>query len=172
MGMRQATSRSAPVPGDISRCGCAMLSLNKIIGLSIDADIAPRLHDLSHAEKVEYLILDREDTLRRRLRATTDKGTDCAIAISRDRKLEDGAVLLLEEARAVVVRISEERWLTARPKDTPAALTLGYFAGNLHWRVRFDGDRLMIAMEGPNDFYLERLQPFVDDGMVELAADA
>ncbi len=73
-------------------------------------------------------------------------------------------MLVLEDTRAVVVRLAAERWLALAPRDSAAALELGYFAGNLHWRVRFAGERLLVALEGPEDDYLVRLKPFLDDG--------
>ena len=50
-----------------------------------------------------------------------------------------------------------------------AALELGYFAGNLHWRVRFEGERLLVALEGPEEDYLSRLKPFLDVGRARRA---
>ncbi len=148
-----------------------MQALVNILGFANDPDLAVRLHELSHSNGVEYLVLDREDTLRHRLRVTTDKGTDCAIALPREQKLEDGSVLFLDTDSAIVVRMSEEHWLSVRPNDAAAAVELGYFAGNLHWRVRFRKDILEIAIEGPQVFYMERLQPFLDDGRARVVSD-
>ena len=44
------------------------------------------------------------------------------------------------------------------PRDEATALELGYLCGNLHWRVRFADKRILIAMEGPEESYLARLQ--------------
>ena len=55
--------------------------------------------------KWNWLILNPEDAARKRLRAITDKGNDCLIAIPRTETLSDGAVLALGET-AVVVRMS------------------------------------------------------------------
>ncbi len=138
--------------------------VTEILGFASERALAERLHELGHAGRVEHLKLAREDVHRRRLRARTDRGTDCLIALPRDQALSDGAVLVLEEARAIVVRLAEERWLALAPRDPAAALELGYFAGNLHWRVRFEADRLLVALEGPEEDYLSRLQPFFNDG--------
>lgn len=148
-----------------------MKTLTDIIGYVTDKEITERLHRLSHSNCVEYLVLDREDTQRRRFRATTDKGTDCAIALPREQKLKHGSVLYLNDNSAIVVRMTEERWLSIKPSNSPAAVELGYFAGNLHWRVRFSGDNLMIAVEGPIEFYLERLHPFIAAGRAEVMSD-
>ena len=143
-----------------------------IIGFASDPALAGRLHDIGHAGRVEQLVLDSDDVHRRRLRARTDKGTDCLIALPPDQSLGDGAVLALEEDWAIVVRLTEERWLELAPRDAAAALELGYFAGNLHWRVKFRGTRLLVALEGPKSDYLARLSSFLDDGRaVEVGDD-
>ena len=84
-----------------------MLKLETILGLATDPDIAEALHRLEHHGQVEYLTLSEADTQRHRLRALTDRGTECAIALPRHQHLSNGAVLLLEKDRAVVVRMQE-----------------------------------------------------------------
>ncbi|KPY61394.1 Urease accessory protein UreE 1, partial [Pseudomonas syringae pv. solidagae] len=56
-----------------------------------------------------------------------------------------------------------------QPRDAAAALELGYFAGNMHWAVRFAGDTLQILLNGPEADYLERLAPMLADGRVQRA---
>ena len=68
--------------------------------------------------------------------------------------------------RAIVVRLKEEEWLALEPRDAAAALELGYFAGNMHWPVRFDGTSLRIALHGPVQSYLDRLEHLIADGRV------
>ena len=120
----------------------AVLHLNRIVGNSSSGELAEKLHRLSHDGQLEEIRLSAADAARKRLRVETDKGTDCAIALNRDTNLENGSVLLLEDDRAIVVRMLETTWLRIQPRDSEAALELGYFTGNLHWRVRFDGDVL------------------------------
>lgn len=140
-----------------------MRTFSKVLGFASDPRIASLLHELSHHDKVEYLVLSREDAARKRLRAVTDKGRECLIAIPRNEVLSEGAVLELGD-RAVVVRMADERWLALRARDQSAALELGYFCGNLHWRVRFVPDRIMVALEGPEQDYLDRLRPMLTSG--------
>lgn len=148
-----------------------MLRLENILGLATDPAIAGRLHDLDHAGKIEHVILAGEDTARRRLHVTTDRGTECAIMLPRSERLANGAVLLLDDDRAIVVRLKEEQWLALLPRDTAAALELGYFAGNMHWPVRFDGTILRIALHGSAQSYLDRLEHLLSDGRVRRADD-
>jgi len=148
-----------------------MLRLEHIVGLATEPEIAEALHDLGHHGAVEYLTLSEADTQRHRIRALTDRGTECAIALPRHQHLANGAVLVLEKDRAIVVRMLEPQWLTLQPRDTPAALELGYFAGNMHWKVAFDGPRLRIALQGPAETYLERLDHLLQDGRVSRCSD-
>ena len=146
-----------------------MLKLDRILGLATDGPIAGRLHDLDHAGKVEYIALSGEDTRRHRLHVTTDRGTECAIILPRSVQLENGAVLRLGPEGAIVVRLKEAQWLPLAPRDASAALELGYFAGNMHWQVRFDGPTLSIAVHGPAQGYLDRLAHLLADGRVRQA---
>ena len=148
-----------------------MLKLTSIVGMASNAGLDHTLHDLAHEGRLETIVLDRRDMLRKRLRTVTDKGTDCAIALPRTTRLEDGAVLWLATDRAIVVRASVETWLRLKPADAAAALELGYHAGNLHWRVAFHGSLLAVALEGPLEDYLARLEAFLADGRVSLAHD-
>ncbi len=145
-----------------------MIQINQVLGHSHDSNLSSQLHDLSHHKKVEYIVLDHANLQRRRFRAQTDQGTDCAVTISRENKLSNGAVLLLEEDRAIVVKMAEDQWLSIRPKDVSTAIELGYFAGNMHWRVKFEHERLDIALESPKEIYLERLKDFLDQNKITI----
>ena len=118
-----------------------------------------------------FSFVERDDTLRRRLRGKTDKGTDIAIALERSDRLVDGAVLLLDDARAVVLRVAQEHWLRITPRDADAALEAGYCAGNHHWRVRFEPGALLVATQGPAEHYLARLDPLLRTSKIEVKSD-
>jgi urease accessory protein len=148
-----------------------LLRLTRVVGSATDAALAARLHDLEHAGRVEYLRLASADIGRHRLHAETDRGTECAVILPRSERLANGAVLLLERDRAVVVRLVEAQWLHLAPRDPAAAIELGYFAGNMHWPVRFDGATLRIQLNGPEADYLARLEHLMADGRVRQVAD-
>ncbi len=137
-----------------------------IIGTIDDPDLAERLHQLRHMGKIESIILSRQDVARHRLRAVSDAGNEFLIALPRNQRLSNGAVLLINDDRAVIVRLQEERWLTLEPLDVSAALELGYQAGNMHWRVRFAGNHLKVAVESEEETYLVRLRPLIETGRI------
>ena len=147
-----------------------MLTLTAIVGQASDPRLADRLHELSHAGRLEVLTVERDDTLRRRLRGVTDKGTEVAVALDRSEALSDGAVLLLDRHRAIVVRMSQENWLRVLPRDTDSALEAGYFIGNLHWRVRFEPGAILVALEGPESHYTGRLAHLTMQGKIRVVS--
>ncbi len=148
-----------------------MITVTRILGIASEPALADRLHHLAHSDRVEVLVVDRDDALRRRLRGKTDKGTDIAIALERGDRLTDGAVLILDDARAVVLRVAQERWLRIKPRDSDAALDAGYCAGNNHWRVRFEPGALLVAMQGPAEHYVARLDHLLKAGKIEVQCD-
>jgi len=143
-----------------------MLLINRVIGSRLEPALSEQIHELEHRRAVDLLKIASADIARRRLRATTSEGAEVAIALPRDQQLFDGAVLVLEADRAIVVRVAEERWLRLQPRGIADAIELGYQAGNLHWRVRFDGEALLVALEGPLDSYLARLGTLMADRRV------
>jgi urease accessory protein len=148
-----------------------LIQINHILGHSDDMKYSSHLHDLSHKDKVEYIVLDHANLKRRRFRTTTDKGTDCAITLPRTEYLTNGAVLIANHEQAIVVKMAKDEWLSLQPHDLATAIELGYFAGNMHWRVKFEQQHLKIALENPIQNYLERLQVFFESGRIERVYD-
>ena len=146
--------------------GKSMLRIEQVLGSRLDPAFAEQLHELEHQGAVDLLTVPVADVARHRFRATTQGGTEVAIALPRDQRLYDGAVLVLEPDHAVVVRVAQERWLRLQPRAIADAIELGYHAGNLHWRVRFAGEALLVAMEAPMDEYLARLGALIRDRRV------
>lgn len=149
-----------------------MRVIQRVLGNRSEAALAKRLHHLEHHGAVDVLRVASADVARRRLRATTQGGEEIALALPRDQALFDGAVLVLEDHHALIARVGAERWLRLVPASIPDALELGYHAGNLHWRVRFDGGAILVALEGPAEDYLVRLGALVTEGRVAHSVDA
>lgn len=143
-----------------------MLLVERIIGDRSDASLSHQLHHLEHAHAVDFLVLPRNELSRRRFRARSEDGLDVAITLPREEKLFDGAILALDTDSALVVKVEADNWLRLRPADMAAALQVGFHAGNLHWRVRFDGDDLLVAVEQELKSYLERLEDLTKNGTV------
>ncbi|SMH26826.1 urease accessory protein UreE [Mesorhizobium australicum] len=142
-----------------------MLRIESVLGNVRDAPFADVVHRLAHEGAVEYLFIEEADMGRHRIRLDTDRGTDCAVSLSRDESLEDGAVLFLDQSRAVVVRVGAPRILRLRAASVDGALRLGWHAGNLHWRVRFEEGALVVLLDGPRADYLARLGALIEGGV-------
>jgi urease accessory protein len=143
-----------------------MITYTSIVGSASDPNMADKLHALEHRGRVDTVMLAADDIRRHRLRARTQRGDECGIALDRQTHLFDGAVLHLDADAALVVRTENTRWLRLRPRDAAAALELGYFAGNMHWAVRFSATVLEVAVKGPLDDYRSRLAPMLGAGLV------
>ena len=134
------------------------LVLSVILGSVSD----PLWHDRAHAAEVaghfETLSVGRTDAARRRMRLATDRGRDTALALDRSADLTDGAVLHWSDDLMIVVRIDAGPRLRLTPEGPAAALRLGYFCGNMHWKADFLDDQIDIHMDGPEDAYRARLE--------------
>jgi urease accessory protein len=148
-----------------------MIRVESVLGSRADAALHDVIHHLEHHGEVEFVGIAPADLDRRRLLARTDGGEEVAIALPRDQKLYDGAVLVLNDHRAVIVRAGQQRWLRAKPVSASDALELGYHAGNLHWRVRFEGTDLLVALDGPADVYKARIAPMIAAGRVTVSEE-
>ena len=101
-----------------------MLRIEHVLGSRLDPVLAERIHRLEHRGAVDLLTVPAADVSRHRFRATTQGGTEVAIALPRDQHLFDGAVLVLEPDHAVVVRLAQERWLRLQPRPSPMRSSL------------------------------------------------
>lgn len=150
----------------------APIRVERVLGSRLDPPFDDLLHRLAHVGACEDLALDTADLARHRLRATGSLGTEFLIALPRDAALYDGAVIACSDHHAAVVRVTERRWLRLRAATAADALELGWNAGNLHWRVRFDDGDLAVALEAPSADYLARLAPLLAAGRVRVVEDA
>ena len=148
-----------------------MLRLHGIVGTAADPAYRELVHALEHSGGIELLFVPPADAGRKRFRLVSDRGTDCAVSLDRDEELTDGALLYIDPERAIIARFGEQEIWRLRPVDAAAALKLGWNAGNLHWRVRFQDDCLLVLLDGPLHDYRARILPLLDDGSVSELGD-
>ena len=149
-----------------------MITYTNIIGSSAQVDYSEKLHSLEHEDQLDYVSLSSDDIQRKRLKVTSYKGKEFGIALPREQKLYDGAILNITDHYALIVRCKDVKWLRCTAKDTAAALELGYFAGNMHWSVRFNGHVLEIALKGKLEDYQQRVHHLWSDGRVTLEVES
>ena len=138
-----------------------MRRIEHVLGSRLEPDMSEALHRLEHRGGVDIVAVPAADLARRRLLISTRSGEELAIALPRTEKLFDGAVLLLERDRAIVVRAATERWLRLEPRSISDAVELGYQVGNLHWRGRVGGEVLLVALEGRPEDYTARIENLI-----------
>lgn len=133
-----------------------MRRIDQVLGSRRESAFSEEIDRLEHSGAVDVVSIPVADLDRRRLLATTRGGEELAIALPLHQKLFDGAILLIDSERAIVVHTATKRWIRLEPRSISDAVELGYHAGNLHWRVRFQGEALFVALEGrPEDYTAE-----------------
>lgn len=145
-----------------------MHKLGEIVGHRSDDAVHDRLHDLDHRGLVVRLVVPTAELGRRRFKVTGSDGEEYGVALDRDAVLRDGSVLRLDDDGAVVVEAEEPATLTLRATSREGAIQLGWHAGHLHWRVRMEGDVLVVLLDGPAPDYLARIRPWLERGAVEV----
>ena len=133
------------------------LRINHILGSRLEPVFSGKISRLQHQNAVDEVELSGAELDRLEFRAKTRGGQELAIALPRHQRLFDGAVLLLDDVKAIVVRTAGQRWLRLEPRSIGDAIELGYQIGNLGWRVRFEGEVLFVAIEGRVENYVVRL---------------
>lgn len=148
-----------------------METYSHILGQADAPHMASELHRLDHEGRLDVVYVAASDLARRRMRLRSKAGRDVAIALPRDTRLSEGAVLRMDSAGALVVRVEAERWLRVRPTSADTALRVGYHAGNLHWRVKFEAGDLLIGVETDTQTYIDRLLDLVNEGQAEILGE-
>ena len=138
-----------------------MLRIDHVVGSRLEDAFSEEIHRLEHRGAVDEVNIPMADLARRRLLAVTRAGEELAIALPPHQKLFDGAILLIDGERAIVVRAATGRWMRLEPRSISDAIELGYQAGNLHWRIRFQGEALVVALEGRPEDYTARLEEMI-----------
>ena len=134
-----------------------MLRIDRIIGSRLDQAFHDRLHRLERRNAVDEVQLSVDDLGRRQLATKTRRGLELVIALPDHQRLFDGALLVLDESQAIVVRTAGQRWLRLEPRSIGDAVELGYHIGHLGWPVRFEGEVLFVEVRGRPENYMVRL---------------
>jgi urease accessory protein len=122
-----------------------VLHVREILGDSREARFAGRA--------IERLPVACTDASKRRLRASTDAGTDVAVDLERGSYLRDGAVLADDGERIVVVeRRPEEAMIVRFPAALEGqsllaqAVRLGHAFGNQHVPLEIEDGRVLVPI--------------------------
>lgn len=112
-----------------------------------------------HGEEpnVEFVSVGWEECARRRLRKTTDRGTEVVIDLPPGPPLADGDVIYREAQWTIAVRMLPAEVLVARPASLQEMGTLCYQIGNLHQPVWVGENEVVLPDEPQNEALLQRV---------------
>jgi urease accessory protein len=121
---------------------------------------------------VERLPVDSAAASKRRLRASTDAGTDVAVDLERGTYLRDGAVLADDGERIVVVERRPEEALVVvfRAGLPPAelltqAVLLGHAFGNQHVPLEVEDGRVLVPITTSRELAAETVRSLGLEGI-------
>lgn len=127
-----------------------MYVVNNTLGnLHENESLALDVQRLDKEHKVERVFIPFHDAGRRRIRITTDHGTNIGVDLPVDHSLQDGDVLPGEDGtdRLVVIEVAPSEALALRmSKEIPAdqlfefGVKLGHMLGNQHWPITIKDD--------------------------------
>ena len=131
-------------------------------------NIEQLIHKWEHEEALDTIRLNADDLSRRRFTSETTFGKTVGVSLPRSLKLYDGALLEISERYCLMVKVEPENWLRLEVQSADVALRVGYFAGNLHWAVKFDQNILSVAISGDVNSYLDRINNVFKDCEVKI----
>ena len=123
-------------------------------------------------KQFEKLQIARHDLEKNRLRRTTDRGTDVAIALERGARLHHGDILRNGES-FVVVEQAPEKVITVRTKEDShdILVLLGHIIGNRHRPISLEGRSVTFPIQAESELEVfERLfEPII--GKIEMSVE-
>ena len=127
-----------------------MFVVDRVLGNTRnDERLALAVQAKEKSGEAERVLVSFHDAQRRRLRLTTEGGTEVGIDLAAGRALQDGDVLYRspDESRVVVVEVAPSEAVAIRlsrempPEELFAfAVRLGHMLGNQHWPIQIEHD--------------------------------
>ena len=98
----------------------------------------------------EYLLISRNDLEKKRLRRTTDKGTDVIITLDSGNHLHNGDVLIQQEKHIIIKQIPE-KIISVTIKESEnffeILVLLGHIIGNRHRPIYIKDDMVQFPIQ-------------------------
>jgi urease accessory protein len=140
-----------------------MININSIVGNIRDDDkLTLKYRVMSENRLSEIVQISRTEAGRVRMRKTSDKGNDVAIALPQNTHLRNGDVLLLTADRMIVVEITPEKVAVVSFKTITddhlfeTAVRVGHTIGNLHRPIRLEDNKIFIPIQADSELDLLR----------------
>lgn len=140
-----------------------------MIVTEITENIADLPADAVSDLKVDYVVFDNEERLKRVQRAQTEGGEEIALRLPSDfREVFAGDVLYRDEERIILVKIAPVDVLIIEPRTIREMGTVAHTLGNRHLQAQFfandhgfDGEVMVVRYDHTVEHTLEHLEvPF------------
>jgi urease accessory protein len=107
---------------------------------------------------VEYVSMSWHDRCKPRLRVTTEKGTELALALPRGTVISDGTLLYDSPERSVCAKASAEDLIVVPAPSPRIAATVAHHLGNWHRSLQvMDDGSIATEEDAPYVEWLERV---------------
>jgi urease accessory protein len=140
-----------------------MININSIVGNIRDNDKLTLKYQVMTENRLSEIVqISRTEAERVRMRKTSNKGNDVAIALSQNTRLRNGDVLLLTADRMIVVEITPEKVAVVSFKTITdnhlfeTAVRIGHTIGNLHRPIRLEDNKIFIPIQADSELDLLR----------------
>jgi urease accessory protein len=108
---------------------------------------ATRIHSHIHGSPADVVVLDHDARHRRRMAMTGQNGLAFLLDLAEAEVIRDGAALILEDGREVLVEAAAEPLAELTPSDPAHAIRLAWHLGNRHLPTMFDGGAILIRRD-------------------------
>ena len=140
-----------------------MININSIVGNIRDDDKLTLKYQVMTENRLSEIVqISRTEAERVRMRKTSNKGNDVAIALPQNTRLRNGDVLLLTADRMIVVEITPEKVAVVSFKTITnnhlfeTAVRIGHMIGNLHRPIRLEDNKIFIPIQADSELDLLR----------------
>ncbi len=114
-------------------------------------------------DPIDTVTLDETDRHRRRIKLTSDKGTEFLLNLPRARLLRHGDGLVLEDGTHIQVLAKPEKLFEVTGRDQRHLLSLVWQIGNRHLAAQIEPSRILIRCDEVIRGMLEQLGATVKD---------
>ncbi|PLT33071.1 urease accessory protein UreE [Bacillus sp. V5-8f] len=113
--------------------------IEKVVG-NIEEISVNHLHN-------ERVYLESSDLLKRIQRVKTDHGRELGIRLNKERALQRGDILFMDEKNAIIVDVLSNDVLVIRPETLEMMGTIAHQIGNRHTPAQFYGNEMIVEYD-------------------------
>jgi urease accessory protein len=143
-----------------------LITINSVIGnIKKDINLGQKYDEMSRRAPpvCETIKISRLESERVRMRKTSDKGSDIALALPQGTHLKHGDVIMLTENKMVIVEIEPENVAMLEIKGNlhgndiiKLSVTIGHTIGNLHRPIKIEQNKIYFPIQADSEIDMFR----------------